>query len=121
MVRADASLEAVHCCFWCFGLRAGRDSRVQAEHIQRFRRKFVGERADRIQRGQVADHGHAAAGLLRRLGGPGGVAVQVIHIVPRRHEALGRVEPYPLGGAGDRDVEGIGAKKDGGEQGGHSG
>ena len=111
MVRADAAFEAIYGFVRGLGLCARSDARIYAEHIQWFRRKFVGERAHRIQRGQVADHGHAAAGLLRGLGGARAVAVRVVDRVASPDQPFGRVEPYALGGAGDRDVEGRSAGK----------
>ena len=122
VVRAYTTLEAVNRRFWCFGLRRRRDARVQAEHVQRFRGELVGERADRRERREVADHGHAAAGLLCGLGGARAVAVRVVDRVAILDQPFGRVQTDALGGAGDGYVEGRSAgKKYRGEQGGDSG
>ena len=111
MVRPYTTLEAVRRCFRCFCFRRRRDARVQAEHIQWFRRKFVGERAHRRERRQIADHRDTAARGFCRLGGPGAVPVRVVDRVAVPDQPFGRVEPYALRGAGDGYVEGTNAGK----------
>ena len=122
MIRADASLEAVRRALRRLGLRRRRDARIQAEHVELLARELVGELAHRLQRRQIADHRDTAARGFCRFGGPGAIPVRVVDRVAVPDQPFGRVEPYPLGGAGDGYVESRRAgKKYRGEQGGYSG
>ena len=112
MVAADAALAICFVRASAFVLgRCPRSNIERRAPCPRARR----QRAHRRERREFF-HGHAAAGLLGRLGGARAIPVCVVDRTIIPDQPFGCVQPYPLGGAGDGDVEGRSAEKYRGEQ-----